>query len=924
MNKRIVAFSGSVALAMAVGLIIQNSNETDSQPTEFVSNFVKEEKLHASNSNKTNTSKHTIASAKGATTNVKNVSTHNKLTTDLYQNFRKQDIGVADANEANKVLSELYIPSHRADESFEFNKAKYGTNGSTYYSFQQMYKGLKVYGAEIAVQVSKNQKLESIIGKYSTALSIDTTASLSGTDALESSLNNISNGDKTAQKVFKEPELIVYMDYDDAAHLAYESVVRYTDQAGMYHTNKIFTDANSGEVIDTVNRIHGERDIDIYTLNGNCTSMGSNSSLPGQLARDNDTATGTQSVDNAYDYLNNSYHFYKHMFNRNSFDANDATITATVDAQFRNGYQCSGLNAFFSPDDAQLAFGNGDNDTKNFAGAEDIVGHELTHAVTWKTSNLEYKNESGALNESISDIFGTAIQAWSLSGGGVNGNPANIETNNETWVLGEQLENTKFNRYLNDPTKDGNSPDNYDDRYTGTQDNGGVHSNSGITNLSFALLVEGGTHPQNETDVEVTGIGMDKAIRIWYEAQTTTIGTRTDFDNIRASLANAATSLYDECSPEYRAVQQSMDAVKMPGTWECVDPDTTPPEVSSITPADGATGVAISTSMKVTFNEPMDGDTITASNITLSDSNSVNIAGTVTMNGDIATFNPTSDLAYTSTYTLNVTTNVKDVAGNNLGSAQSVSFTTVDEPDNTDTTPPTVSSVSPNDSSTDVAKDTSVSAEFSEAVDTDSLSSAFSLATQDGENVSASVSVDGTTATLTPSSELLAGTTYIATISTDAKDISGNALENAKTWSFTTIAEQNGGSASLADATLSASSIYNMSYDVENIRDGNQATEWVSQTNYRGYFQVEWIRIDLASASDVGALSIDWNGYYFPREMNLWALVDGQQVLLGSVRKGSPGRTTFNIDRNSVTSLHLEMRGGRYGSWFVIKEVTLD
>ena len=924
MNKRIVAFSGSIALAMAVGLIIQNSNETDTQADKFVTAFEKEDKLHSDNANKVNTAKQVIANAKTQTAGVNNVSASSKLTTDLYQNFRKKDINVLDAKSANEILSELYIPSHRKDESFTFDDAKYGTNGSTYYSFQQMYKGLKVYGAEVAVQVSKNQKLESIIGKYSTALDLDTTASISGTDAMSSSLDSISDGDVTSQKVFKEPELIVYMDYNDAAHLAYESVLRYTDQAGEYHTDKVFTDANSGEVIDTVNRIHGERDIDVYTLNGNCTSMGSNSSLPGQLARDNDTASGTQSVDNAYDYLNNSYQFYKHMFNRNSYDANDATVTATVDAKFSNGGQCSGLNAFFSPDDKQLAFGTGDSSTKNFAGAEDIVGHELTHAVTWKTSNLEYKNESGALNESISDIFGTTIQAWSQSGGGTGGNPATIETNNETWVLGEQLENSKFYRYLNDPTKDGSSPDNYDDRYTGSQDNGGVHSNSGITNLAYALLVEGGTHPQNETNVVVTGIGMDKAIRIWYEAQTTTMGTRTDYDNVRASLANAATSLYDECSPEYKALQQSMDAVKMPGTWECVDPDTTAPQISSITPADASTGVAISTSMKVTFNEPMDADTITASNITLTDANSASVAGNVSISGEVATFNPSSNLAYTSTYTLNVTTNVTDASGNNLENAQSVSFTTVDEPDNTETTAPTISSTSPSNSETDVAKDTTVSVEFSEAVDADSLASAFSLTTQSGNSVNGSISVDGSSATFTPNSDLLAGTTYVATVSTDAKDVSGNALENAKIWSFTTFAEQTGGSASLADATLSASSIYNMSYDVENIRDGNQATEWVSRTNYRGYYQVEWVRMDLASASDVGTLSIDWNGYYFPREMNLWGLVDGQQTLLGSVNKGSPGRTTFNIDRSNVTSLHLEMRGGRYGRWFVIKEVTLD
>jgi len=920
MNKKLLAFSGSVALAVGIGIVVQNTEETKTQPEKFVSSFEKEEKMHLAGVSKpitTNTTKTAVAKAA-------KISKIDKLTTDLYQNFRKDNISITDANEANKILSELYIPSHRKDESFTFDKAKYGTNGSTYYNFKQTYKGLEVYGAEVAVQVSKNQKLESIIGKYSTTLDLDTTPGIKGPEALTTTLANLSDGDETTQKVYQEPELIVYMDYDDVAHLAYESIAKYTDTSGVNHTEKLFTNANNGELLDTIDRIHTERDIDVYTLNGNCTSMGSNSSLPGQLARDTDTASGTESVDNAYDYLNDSYFFYKHMFNRNSYDANDATVTATVDAKFSNGGNCSGLNAFFSPDDAQLAFGTGDSSTKNFAGAADIVGHELTHAVTWKTSNLEYKNESGALNESISDIFGTTIQAWALSGGGAGGNPANIETTNDTWVLGEQLENDGFNRYLNDPTQDGSSPDNYDDRKTGSADNGGVHSNSGITNLSYALLVEGGTHPQNETSVVVTGIGMDKAIRIWYEAQTTTMTTRTDFDNIRASLANAATSLYDECSPEYKAVQQSMDAVKMPGTWECVDPDTTAPTVSSISPTDGATDIAISDSMKVTFNEPMDADTINTSSITLMDSNSVSVTGTVSMSGDIVTFNPQNNLAYSTTYTLNVTTSVTDVSGNALAEAQSVSFTTADEPDNSDTTAPTVSNVSPNDGSSDVAKDTTVSVEFSEAVDSATLATAFSLSTQSGDSVTGTLDVSGSTATFTPSSDLLASTTYVATVTTDAKDIAGNALASEEAWSFTTVADQVGGSASLNDATLSASSRYNMAYDVENIRDGSSATEWVSETNRGGWYQVEWVRIDLASSSDAGELTIDWNGYYFPREMNLWALVDGQQVLIQSVQKNYPGTTTFNIDRSNVTSLHLEMRGGRYGSWFVIKEVTLD
>lgn len=850
-----------------------------------------------------------------------------KKIADIYQNYRGKGISLSDANEAQKFLKEMYIPSHKDEEDFTFIQAKYGTNGSTYYNFQQTYKGLEVYGSEVSVQVSSDHKLESVIGKYSTALQIDTRAKVQGTVALQSTLNLISNADKTQQKIYQQPELVIYMDYDDQAHLAYESIVKYSDPSGDQHIDKLFIDANSAELIDSIDRIHTERDIDIYTLDGNCVSFsGGGASLPGTLARNDDSATGTVSVDNAYDFLNDGYYFYKHMFNRFSYDANDATVVATVDAKFSNNGQCSGLNAFFSPDDKQLAFGTGDSSTANFAYAADVVAHELTHAVTWKTSNLEYKNESGALNESISDIFGVAIQTWAKSGGGANGNPESFQIDNETWLLGEQLDNTRFIRYLNDPTKDDRSPDNYDDRYTGSDDNGGVHSNSGITNLSFALLVEGGTHPQNETTVEVTGIGMEKAIRIWYEAQTTTISTRTDFDNIRASLANAATSLYEECSPEYKAVQLAMDAVKMPGSWECAEPDTTAPTIASISPSNGTTNITIETTPKVTFNEPMDADTLSSSNIFLSDTGGNSVAGTLSVSGQSVTFTPQNALAYDSSYTFNVTTGVNDVAGNALQNAVQASFTTVAEPDNSDTTAPTVTSVSPADNTVDVATDSTIAMRFSEAVNADALTTAFSLKTASGESVSGSLNVEGSDASFTPANPLLPETSYTATISTALEDLSGNALESAVSWSFTTLAETtppDGSGVSLADATLRASSQYNYSYSVENIRDGKLSSEWVSQTNYGGYYQSEWVQIDLPNTSRVQSFTITWNGYYFPQEMQLWAMINGSWQKLQEIRKYTAGETSFSINED-VESIHLAMRGGRYGSWFVIKEVKLD
>jgi len=914
MDKRWLALGGSIILAAGAWTLITTPKAENSSHEGLQTSFSqdKTQELAQKQQNGVNTTQTTSTQK----------SSQVKLTTDLYQSFRNQNLFVSDANEANQILSQRFIPSHRTQEAFVFDEAKYGSNGSTYYTFQQTYDGLEVYGAEVAVQVSSTHQLESIIGKYSTALAINTQPSIQGDEALETTLNHISDGDPILQTVYEAPKLIIYMDYDDRAHLAYESIVKYNDTRGQQRIEKLFIDANSAELIESIDRVHTERSINVYTLDGGCVGGGAN--LPGSMARSSDTAVDDRATDSAYDALNMGYYFYKNMFNRFSYDGDDAKIVATVDARFSNGGSCSGLNAFFSPDDKQLAFGTGDSSTNNFAYAVDVVGHELAHAVTWKSANLEYKNESGALNESLSDIFGSAIQTWITSGGSADANPSAFNITDNTWIVGEQLGNEKFLRYMNDPTKDDKSRDNYEDKYTQSSDNGGVHYNSGITNLSFALLVEGGKHPQNKTDVEVPGIGMDKAIRIWYEAQATTMNTRTDYDNVRASLANAAASLYEECSPEYKAVQLSMDAVKMPGTWECAEPDTTAPLISEISPSDKASGVAVDSVMRVSFNEPMDKDTLNTSNIFVTDSSDNSIEGSLSVKANTVSFTPNMALNYESEYRFSVTTGVSDLAGNNLQESVSLSFTTASKPDASDKLAPTITEITPVDGAIDVSVETEVSVSFSEEMNTSSLTQALSLVDVNDVVVSASISVSGSKITLRPKEPLQAGSSYKARVSTQAQDLAGNLLENEKSWSFITLQEDSTSTeVSLQKAELSASSQYNASYGIENIRDGKSSTEWVSRTNRGGYYQAEWIQIDLAEASEVQRMQITWNGYYFPREMQLWAVVNGSWVKLQEISKYSAGETAFEINEN-VESLHLAMRGGRYGSWFVIKELSVD
>jgi len=204
-------------------------------------------------------------------------------------------------------------------------------------------------------------------------------------------------------------------------------------------------------------------------------------------------------------------------------------------------------------------------------------------------------------------------------------------------------------------------------------------------------------------------------------------------------------------------------------------PDNTPPSVTSTSPVAGATGVAVGTVITATFSEAMDADTITTSSFTLdSVSGSVSYdSGTYT-----ATFTPSANLAYSTTYTATLSTAITDVAGNPLAE-YSWSFTTAPYG------APSVSSVSPLDGATDVATYTTVTATFDMAMDESTITtSSFTL-----DGVSGSVSYDsGTyTATFTPDAKLDSNTTYTATLSTAITSAEGTALASAYSWSFTTV-----------------------------------------------------------------------------------------------------------------------------------------
>jgi hypothetical protein len=217
-------------------------------------------------------------------------------------------------------------------------------------------------------------------------------------------------------------------------------------------------------------------------------------------------------------------------------------------------------------------------------------------------------------------------------------------------------------------------------------------------------------------------------------------------------------------------------------TFTTVIGDIIPPTVVLTDPNDNAIGVALNKKLTATFSEAMDPASINSSTFTLKNGANT-ITGVVTYSGVTATFSPASNLLPNTTYTATITNSAKDVAGNNLATNYVWTFTTI----LTDIIPPMVLSTDPLNNATGIALDKKVTATFSEVMDPLTISTLTFTLKNGGTPVTGIVTYLGTTATFTPSANLLASTLYTATITTGAKDVAGNALVSNYTWQYTTV-----------------------------------------------------------------------------------------------------------------------------------------
>ena len=268
--------------------------------------------------------------------------------------------------------------------------------------------------------------------------------------------------------------------------------------------------------------------------------------LPGTLVRrEGGRAKGGKTVIEAYDYSGSTYNFFKEIFGRNSIDTRGMKLDSTV--HYGEDYN----NAFWNG--TQMVYGDGDGDIfQRFTKSIDVIGHELTHGVTQYEAALEYQDQAGALNESFSDIFGSLVKQYYLK----------QKVEKADWLIGNGLFTKKVNgialRSMKDPGTAYDDPTIGKDPQPGhmkdyvrtTEDNGGVHINSGIPNRAFYLAA-----------MELGGYAWEKAGRIWYAALTERLRERSDFSKAAVSTLEVAENLYGRGSTEPLAVEKAWNLV---------------------------------------------------------------------------------------------------------------------------------------------------------------------------------------------------------------------------------------------------------------------------------------------------------------------------------------------------------------------------
>ena len=346
-----------------------------------------------------------------------------------------------------------------------------------------------------------------------------------------------------------------------------------------------------------------------------------------------------------------TYDYFSTKHGRNSYDNAGAKIKSYVHYNLIAAGYPDNNNAFWNG--SVMTYGDGSG-TGGFdvLTALDVAGHEIGHAVCSNTANLTYQNESGAMNEGFSDIWGACIEYAAAP-------------TKATWLIGEDIEKRTGHaslRSMSDPNAEG-QPDTYKGTYwyAGTADSGGVHTNSGVLNHWFYILSVGKSGTNDIGSVyNVTGITIAKAEKIAYRLESVYLSANSNYANARTYGIQSAVDLYGAGSPEVIATTNSFYAVGI-GAAYAGTADTTAPSAPTNLAASGTT----STTTNLSWTAATDNVGITGYNV---------YQGTTLKGTATATSFAVTGLTAATAYTFSV--KAKDAAGNLSASSNTVNVTT--------------------------------------------------------------------------------------------------------------------------------------------------------------------------------------------------------------------------------------------------------
>ncbi|MDA8429962.1 MAG: M4 family metallopeptidase [Geobacteraceae bacterium] len=444
------------------------------------------------------------------------------------------------------------------DEGLKVRRKTSNAAGHSFVRFQQVHQGIPVFGGELVVQTGRLNGVLSVSGKAVPHLQMEVVPTITAEAAKEAALALVGKHWRKERAVLRasDPELTIYNPIIlgpglDTNSLVWRLEVSATDLSPIREL--VLVDAKRGFIALHFNQApHAKtRSIyDFYNQRENATTL----LLPGTLVRGEggSPSATVPDVNYAYDYAGDTYDFYLNTHGRDSIDNAGLPLISTVRyCSSGTNDSCPYQNAFWNG--SQMVYGDG------FTTSKDVVAHELTHGVTEKESGLFYYMQSGAINESLSDVWGEFVdQTYSPFP-----SPAN------RWIMGDALPQTIGPiRSMKDPTLFQN-PDKMSSSYYicadgnyGSSDMGGVHYNSGINNKAAYLMTDGGSF----NGKTVTGLGITKVAKIYYEAQTNLLVSASEYGDLYNLLQQACGNLTTTgvtTAADCIQVKNALDAVEM-------------------------------------------------------------------------------------------------------------------------------------------------------------------------------------------------------------------------------------------------------------------------------------------------------------------------------------------------------------------------